>query len=172
MTARPFRANLSPMAEAAAENPPGTPGRGRGNLKPPFEPGKSGNPGGRPKGLARTVRELVGGDGLVLAQIMTSIATDEKETTRDRIEATKWLADRGWGKAPAYAPIEPGDDVDPLDLSNEEARLIAVDFDRKIDEVAERRKRNEKKPAAAAGDDAPPPAAKPRGRRRGRTRGD
>jgi Family of unknown function (DUF5681) len=28
-----------------------------------FMPGESGNPGGRPKGLARRVRELVGDDG-------------------------------------------------------------------------------------------------------------
>lgn len=35
----------------------------------------------------------------------------------DRLEASRLLADRGWGKAPAYAAIEEGD---PLDLASME----------------------------------------------------
>jgi hypothetical protein len=34
--------------------------------------------------------------------------------TADRLEASRLLADRGWGKAPAFAPVE---DKDPLDLN-------------------------------------------------------
>jgi hypothetical protein len=34
----------------------------------------SGNPGGRPKGLARATREIVGEDGLALAQLWWDIA--------------------------------------------------------------------------------------------------
>lgn len=107
-----------------------------------FVPGFSGNPSGRPVGLARRVRELIGDDGLVLAQIMTSIAVDESAATRDRIAAVAWLADRGWGKAPAYAPIEA--EADPLQLSQAEARRIALDFDRTIDEIVDRRRAQRK----------------------------
>ena len=34
----------------------------------PFRPGQSGNPGGRPKGLSRATRELVGEDGMAFGR--------------------------------------------------------------------------------------------------------
>ena len=80
-----------------------------------FMPGRSGNPGGRPQGLARATRELVGEDGMKLAQLWWDIARDETRRDSDRLEASKLLADRGWGKAPTYAAIE---EADPLDLAN------------------------------------------------------
>ena len=64
-----------------------------------FMPGESGNPGGRPKGLARRVRELVGEDGHAIAEYMFSVLSDETQRTADRMEAGKWLADRGFGRA-------------------------------------------------------------------------
>lgn len=64
-----------------------------------FTPGVSGNPGGRPKGLSRRVRELVGDNGEAIAEFMFSVLANEKERTADRMEAAKWLADRGFGKA-------------------------------------------------------------------------
>ncbi|MET0938644.1 MAG: hypothetical protein ABWY51_05415 [Gaiellaceae bacterium] len=64
-----------------------------------FTPGVSGNPGGRPKGLGRRVRELVGEDGEAIAEYMLSVMHDERARTADRIDAGKWLADRGFGKA-------------------------------------------------------------------------
>jgi hypothetical protein len=49
-----------------------------------------------------------------------------------RLEASRLLADRGWGKAPTYAAIE---EEDPLDLASlEEA---AEDFRRRIIRLAE-----------------------------------
>jgi hypothetical protein len=64
-----------------------------------FKPGVSGNPGGRPKGLSRRVRELVGENGEAIAEYMLSVMNDERARTADRLEAGKWLADRGFGRA-------------------------------------------------------------------------
>ena len=79
--------------------PGGATGRG-------FMPGRSGNPGGRPKGLARRVRELVGDDGELILQFMVGVLGDESARMIDRLEAAKWLADRGFGKAVQAVEIE------------------------------------------------------------------
>jgi hypothetical protein len=82
-----------------------------------LRPGVSGNPGGRPKGLARATRELVGEDGMALVQLWWDIARDETRRDRDRLEASRLLADRGWGKAAIFEPVE----GDPFDLAEAEA---------------------------------------------------
>jgi Family of unknown function (DUF5681) len=95
-----------------------------------FMPGQSGNPRGRPKGLAKATRELVGEDGMALAELWWDIARDETRRDRDRLEASRLLADRGWGKAPTYAAIEEGDSLDlaALEQAAEEfrARILAL----------------------------------------------
>ena len=96
-----------------------------------FRPGQSGNPGGRSQGLARATRELVGEDGMALAQPWWSIAQDETRPDTDRLEASRLLADRGWGKAAAYQPQE----GDPLDLASMEQ--AAEEFRAKILRLAE-----------------------------------
>lgn len=77
-----------------------------------FTPGVSGNPGGRPRGLSRRVRELVGEDGGAIAEYMLSVMEDDHARNADRIEAGKWLADRGFGKAPLV--IETGVSAEQL----------------------------------------------------------
>jgi hypothetical protein len=47
-----------------------------------FVEGQSGNPGGRPKGLARATRELVGDDGLKIAQFWHDTMRDENQAIR------------------------------------------------------------------------------------------
>jgi hypothetical protein len=73
--------------------------------------------------LAKATRELVGEDGMALAELWWDIARDETRRDRDRLAASRLLADRGWGKAPTYAAIE---EADPLDLANLEQ--AAEDF--------------------------------------------
>jgi hypothetical protein len=63
---------------SAAQNSSGSAGRvGR-----PFRPGQSGNPGGRPKGLSKATRELVGDDGMALVELWWQIAQDPMHRTR------------------------------------------------------------------------------------------
>lgn len=103
--------------------PGGATGRG-------FMPGQSGNPGGRPRGLARRVRELVGDDGTMIADYMLAVMRDDRERTRDRLEAGRFLADRGWGKPVQaveldVATLSPALDPDRLaTLSTEELELL------------------------------------------------
>jgi hypothetical protein len=87
----------------------------------------SGNPGGRPLSLAKATRALVGEDGMKLAEFWLSIMQDETRRDSDRLEASRLLADRGWGKAPTFAAIE---EEDSLDLANLER--AAEEFRAKI----------------------------------------
>ena len=71
-----------------------------------FLPGNNANPGGRPKGLSRQTRDLVGEDGEPLVRLWLEIALDPSQKTSDRLEASRLLADRGWGKALASVEID------------------------------------------------------------------
>lgn len=105
----------------------------------PFEVGKSGNPGGRPKGLASKIRELVPAGQL--AEFYLALWTRDGRTLRklgikvgdvtlaDRTRAADWLADRGYGKAPQFAPVE---GEDPLELIDHRIHDV-------LDELAARR---------------------------------
>jgi len=91
-----------------------------------FMPGRAANPkglNGKQKGLAALVRrstkqgkELVGfmltvaRGGHVRVSVTTMaglvLDVDRRATVADRIEAVKWLADRGWGKAKEVIALE------------------------------------------------------------------
>jgi hypothetical protein len=75
---------------------------------------------------------LVGEDGMALVELWWGIAQDPMQRTRDRLEASKLLADRGWGKAAVCAPQE----GDPFDLA--EAEAGAEEFRRMILRLADR----------------------------------
>jgi hypothetical protein len=71
-----------------------------------FQPGASGNPGGRPHGLARAARAAFGDDGERIIAFWISVMDDEDASTRDRLEASRLLADRGRGKVTVQAPLD------------------------------------------------------------------
>jgi Family of unknown function (DUF5681) len=88
-----------------------------------FQPGQSGNPGGRPKGSAKAVRDALGGSPSELAHGLLEIFRDETRRSADRIAAARELWDRGWGKAPAFANIE---GHDPLEQDEVAAEIRAI----------------------------------------------
>jgi hypothetical protein len=103
-----------------------------------FMPGQSGNPGGRPKGLSRRVRELVGDDGQAIAQYMFTVLRDETQRTPDRMEAAKWLADRAFGRAVQALDIDVyPSSVDISHLSTVNLRALRAIFEKYSPDVAE-----------------------------------
>ena len=97
----------------AAENSTGTaPGR-------PFQPGQSGNPGGRPKGIAAIARAHTDKAVDVLVKAM------DDDDARVRVAAAKEVLDRGYGKAPVFTADLTGK-LDDLDDDALDAALAAI----------------------------------------------
>lgn len=92
----------------------------------PFLKGSSGNPGGRPKGLAAMVREKTKDNAQQVEwfhRVAQGLEVDAD--FRDRMEAHKWLADRGSGKA-VETVVHHEAEGDPLKpLTTEELRTLA-----------------------------------------------
>lgn len=128
---------LGPMD--IVQNRPGTtPGgvTGRG-----FMPGQSGNPGGRPQGLARRVRDLVGDDGRAIADFMFDVMTDETARTADRLDAGRWLGDRAFGRSIQGLDIDVGARpvLDLTPFSSEDLRMMLAiirKYEPRVDELA------------------------------------
>ena len=83
---------MPPPAENNAE-------AARSVFRPPVPKGVSGNPGGRPKGLASEIRERTK-DGEELVGFMLRVFRGElpEAKLRDRLDAATWLSDRAFGK--------------------------------------------------------------------------
>ena len=96
-----------------------------------FKPGQSGNPLGRPKGVAKQARDLVGNDPARLLQVLLDIAEDKGASRGERRAAAAEYLDRGWGKAASFTPVEDGD---PLELGDIERSIADI-----VDELAARR---------------------------------
>jgi hypothetical protein len=96
-----------------------------------FRPGVSGNPGGRPKGLTRRVRELVGDDGGAIAEFMYAVMSDPSSQTADRLEAAPWLGDRGFGRSVQPVDLDvnqqPGIDITLMSIEDLEALIAMLD---------------------------------------------
>lgn len=94
------------------ENKPLSISRTRGN--PAWLPGVSGNPGGRPKGLAELVKAETR-DGAELIEFYLRVFRGKRQPLRYRFEAAAWLADRGFGKALQQMELT-GPDAGPMEV--------------------------------------------------------
>ena len=95
-----------------------------GELKP-WKPGQSGNPTGRPKGVARVFREST--DPAQAAEAILAIAHDPKAKPLEKLAAWRELLDRGYGKAPAFAAIEGADPLEQ-DAVAQEIRAVMAEL--------------------------------------------
>jgi len=109
-------------------------GSDRERVNGKFAPGVSGNPGGRPKGIAAAVRDAYPANEIVAGMVKIAKGlkvAGQKPTISDMVRAREWLADRGYGKAAAFAALEGGD---PLELGAVDEAIAGV-----VDELAVRR---------------------------------
>jgi hypothetical protein len=87
-----------------------------------FQPGQSGNPGGKPKAIIEVTaaaRELTTEAINTLKRVMLN----EKATASARVSAAVAIIERGWGKAPATITLLRGD-AELKELTD--AELIAI----------------------------------------------
>jgi len=103
----------------------------------PWQPGQSGNPSGRPKGISATVRDelaKVGGESFLVHKLLEQLQ-NPRVKPMEVVAIVKELSDRGYGKAPAFAAMEGGD---PLELSDTQRIVGEI-----LDELGARREARE-----------------------------
>jgi hypothetical protein len=108
-----------------------------------FAPGTSGNPGGRPKGLAAYIRERTGGgrdcvdamvsimDGSMRVEDVVvadgcPVTVTREPSHKERREAAKWLAERGCGKELDPSEVEHHHEMGPNLSALVSARLLEL----------------------------------------------
>ena len=90
----------------------------------PFQKGKSGNPGGRPK-KDRTIQQIAREYGPDALKTLAGIMRDTKATPAARVTASSVLLDRGYGKPPQFNTGDPTQFRKAVEMSDDELATIA-----------------------------------------------
>ncbi len=96
----------------------------------PFEKGKSGNPGGRPKRTPEEI-DLIEACRTKTPEALKTVLQLMEESDNDRVKlaAAQYVIERGWGKAPERIELLAAAvdlTADDIDLTSEEAYLQIV----------------------------------------------
>lgn len=92
-----------------------------------FEKGKSGNPGGKPKGQGH-IRDLAREHTEMALKTLVSIAENPKAAPSSRVAAAATLIDRGWGRAPQTVDVNILNQLTDGDIEKRIAQLLAGSF--------------------------------------------
>ena len=92
-----------------------------------FQPGQSGNPGGRPREVGH-VRELARQRTEKAVETLETIMEDPKAPAAARVTAAQALLDRGWGRAPQTLNVgNPSKDVKDMTDEELDAQIAEVE---------------------------------------------
>ena len=90
-----------------------------------FQPGTSGNPGGRPR-AAHSIQELARQHTTEALDVLVQIMLNEKAPPNARVAAANTLFDRAYGKAPTFSTTDPGTFKRAIDMTDDELAAIVA----------------------------------------------